>query len=82
MPGFPTAAGRIAAVTAITALALLLSPAAASGLPTASAPGPAVASKPEGPIESTLSVGVTGIVAAAGTIFIVRRHERRQRRRR
>ncbi|MGV9312823.1 hypothetical protein ACWDR0_11575 [Streptomyces sp. NPDC003691] len=83
MPGFPATAGRIASVTALTALAVLLPPAAASALPAGSVPsGPALAGKPEGPVESALSVGATGIVAAAGTIYIVRRHERRQRRRR
>ncbi|MCM2394301.1 hypothetical protein [Streptomyces albipurpureus] len=37
------------------------------------------ASKPDGPIESSLSVAATGAIAGAATVMIVRRHQRRSR---
>ncbi|MGW4203113.1 hypothetical protein [Streptomyces sp. NPDC004726] len=45
------------------------------------APAPSAA-KPDGPIESSLSVAGTGLVAAVSTVLIVRRHQRRNRKRR
>lgn len=85
MPGTPApaaAAARIAALTAVAAVTALAVALPVS--PAAAAPGPSsqVAAKPDGPIESSLSVGATGIAVAAGTVFIVRRHQRRQRGRR
>lgn len=38
-----------------------------------------LASKPDGPIESSLSVAATGALAGASTVMIVRRHQRRSR---
>ncbi|MEU5402708.1 hypothetical protein ABZ348_25805 [Streptomyces sp. NPDC005963] len=40
---------------------------------------PPSASKPDGPIESSLSVMGTGALAGAATVMIVRRHQRRSR---
>ncbi|MFE0423941.1 hypothetical protein [Streptomyces sp. NPDC058953] len=85
MPGTPAqpkyaAAARIAGVVAFAALAVAL-PVSAAAAPTTS-PASTLAAKPDGPIESSLSVGATGIAVAAGTVFIVRRHQRRQRGRR
>ncbi|MER7050324.1 hypothetical protein [Streptomyces jumonjinensis] len=87
--------GRIAVLTAATAVTLVLplgtAAGAASLLPPAAAPvsppGPPplflpAAAKPEGPIESSLSVAATGALAALSTVVIVRRHQRRGRDRR
>ncbi|MQS35599.1 hypothetical protein [Streptomyces katsurahamanus] len=83
--------GRIAVLTAATAVTLVLplplgtAAGAASLPPPAAAPAPVsppVAAKPEGPIESSLSVAATGALAALGTVVIVRRHHRRGRDRR
>ncbi|GGZ58469.1 hypothetical protein GCM10010387_60450 [Streptomyces inusitatus] len=76
--------GRIAVLTsaAVLVLALPLGGAAAAAqasaaqTPTAQPP---TAAKPEGPIESSLSVAGTGAMAAAATVLIVRRHQRRSR---
>ncbi|MFI1867481.1 hypothetical protein [Streptomyces jumonjinensis] len=81
--------GRIAVLTAATAVTLVLplgtAAGAASLLPPAAAPAPVsppAAAKPEGPIESSLSVAATGALAALSAIVIVRRHQRRGRDRR
>ncbi|MFI1890650.1 hypothetical protein [Streptomyces jumonjinensis] len=89
--------GRIAVLTAATAVTLVLplgtAAGAASLLPPAAAPAPVsppgppplflpAAAKPEGPIESSLSVAATGALAALSTVVIVRRHQRRGRDRR
>ncbi|MFD9721923.1 hypothetical protein [Streptomyces sp. NPDC059076] len=110
MKGSLSRGGRIAAVTATTALAVALplcgtatSPPPGGGPPSGlagpqnSRPAPAEreaakqgpveqantappsASKPDGPIESSLSVMGTGVVAGAATVMIVRRHQRRSR---
>ncbi|MFH8614604.1 hypothetical protein ACH4E8_05925 [Streptomyces sp. NPDC017979] len=70
MPAPLATAGRIATAAASTALALPLLTGTATAAP--------VASKPEGPIESSLSVGATGILGAAGAIYIIRRHRNRR----
>ncbi|GAA2263552.1 hypothetical protein GCM10010232_64300 [Streptomyces amakusaensis] len=71
--------GRIAvlASAAVLVLALPLG-GAATAAEVAAAQLPAAA-KPEGPIESSLSVAGTGAMAAAATVLIVRRHQRRSR---
>ncbi|MFF0450460.1 hypothetical protein ACFYT4_29430 [Streptomyces sp. NPDC004609] len=70
----------MATLTATTALALALP---LSGAASAAAPGPVpTASKPDGLIESSVAVGATGLIAGAGTVLIVRRHQRRSRGRR
>ncbi|MFE5853977.1 hypothetical protein ACFQ61_12285 [Streptomyces sp. NPDC056500] len=115
MKGSLSRGGRIAAVTATTALAVALP---LCGTATSPPPGgdppsglagpqnsrpasaereaaerqaaeqeaaeqantaPPSASKPDGPIESSLSVMGTGVVAGAATVMIVRRHQRRSR---
>ncbi|MER6916825.1 hypothetical protein ABT354_34710 [Streptomyces sp. NPDC000594] len=74
--------GRLAAVTATAAIALVLPPTASAAAAASDGPGTlpiAAATKPDGPIESSLSVLGTGAVAAAGTAVILRRHQRRNR---
>ncbi|MER5771657.1 hypothetical protein [Streptomyces sp. NPDC001985] len=70
--------GRIAvlAATAALTLALPLGSAATTASPREPAPS---AARPEGPIESSLSVAGTGAMAAGATVMIVRRHQRRSR---
>lgn len=73
--------GRIATLTATTALTLALPFGGAASVASAEPAdtAPAVASKPDGPLESSLAVLATGAIAGAGTILIVRRHHRRNR---
>ncbi|MEU9605162.1 hypothetical protein [Streptomyces sp. NPDC048057] len=83
MPAPLATAGRIAIAAASTALALPLLTGTATAVERrppadrgdATAP---LASKPEGPIESSLSVGATGILGAAGAVYIIRRHRNRR----
>ncbi|MEO3978476.1 hypothetical protein [Streptomyces sp. CAU 1734] len=69
-------AGRSARIAAAAALTLFLPLAGAA--PAAASSG-STSSKPDGPIESSLAVAGTGAIAAASTVMIVRRHERRSR---
>ncbi|MFF8959302.1 hypothetical protein [Streptomyces sp. NPDC014894] len=71
--------GRAAVLTAAAVLVLALPlGSTASAAPHGPAPAPSAA-KPEGPVESSLSVAGTGALAAASTVLIVRRHQRRSR---
>ncbi len=70
--GHMNRSGRIATLTAGTALALALPLGGTASAET-------LASKPEGPVESSLAVLATGAIAGASTVIIVRRHHRRTR---
>ncbi|GLF99806.1 hypothetical protein [Streptomyces yaizuensis] len=75
--------GRLAAVTATAALTVALALPTATALAAPADPHPVAGpAKPEGPIESSLSVLGTGALAAASTAVILRRHQRRNRHRR
>lgn len=83
MPTSLATAGRIASAAASTALALPLLTGTAAAVERRPADrGDAaalLASKPEGPIESSLSVGATGVLGAVGARYIIRRHRNRRR---
>ncbi|MFI1400149.1 hypothetical protein [Streptomyces sp. NPDC020681] len=64
---------------AATAVALCLSTGAAAAAADASPVTEVATPKDEGPIELSLAVAATGAIAGAGTVVIVRRHQRRSR---
>ncbi|MEU5975751.1 hypothetical protein [Streptomyces sp. NPDC047315] len=84
MPTSLATAGRITSAAVSTALALPLLTGTAAAVERRPADRDAaalLASKPEGPIESSLSVGATGVLGAVGARYIIRRHRHRNRRR-